>query len=498
MSPKERDPSLPAIPEDSQAKLRSAANWNDKVDEDAEDQEEQGLFEKDNTEEGSGNIGDGDENNGSANAYPLRNDGEDLQRNSGEDATDDDGRRLDPGPFYVQSSTSGESWELTWPIWHLLPANERRAIATQHGMKSIGEFEEYMTLSRAVDESEGIRIEGQRSPGVASIASDNTSPGNGEQTTGNNMPSGQTDVSEDATWHPPFIGDQNEEDDDSSVSSAEEDNTTEAKITSDATEHTDNIDLEDHLEMIRLGGLPCSIPDEILHKCFAYLPIDDFANLALVSPHWSRFTRCESLYKSLCQRIYLKQSKRKTLHISRFGNSYRKMLEVRPRVRTNGGVYVLKYQEIRKIQRDMWTEIPVGAILESVYYRYLYFFEDGRVMYALTHATPVEMIPRFSKMLIHGYGSKDKWGVWGRYQIKKDEVRAWASQDWHDVCFQLKVIPSNKVIQYSTGDKGMYTTMVLEKHMSSPSGNFEEDSYDLVKYEIPTQCYFRFLRDRRL
>ena len=50
---------------------------------------------------------------------------------------------------------------------------------------------------------------------------------------------------------------------------------------------------------------------------------------------------------------------------------------------------MLRYQKVRKIERDMWTEIPVGAILESVYYRYLYFFEDGRVMYALTHATPV-------------------------------------------------------------------------------------------------------------
>ena len=169
-----------------------------------------------------------------------------------------------------------------------------------------------------------------------------------------------------------------------------------------------------------------------------------------------------------------------------------------PRVRTGGGIYVLKYSEVRKIQRDMWTEIPLGAVLESVYYRYLYFFEDGRCMYALTHATPVEMIPRLEKMQIHGYGSKDKWGVWGRYQIKKDTVRVWASHSWHDVCFQLKVIPSNKVLHYSTGDRGLYTTMMLEKHMSSPSGNFEDDSYDRVEYEIPDHCYFQYLRDRRL
>lgn len=177
------------------------------------------------------------------------------------------------------------------------------------------------------------------------------------------------------------------------------------------------------------------------------------------------------------------------------------MLELRPRVRTGSGMYVLKYTEVRKIQRDMWTEIPVGAILESVYYRYLYFFEDGRVMYALTHVTPLEMIPRFRRMLVHGQKSSesnDKWGVWGRYQITKDVVRVWIAQAWHEVCFQLKVIHSNKELHYDSGDLGLCTSMCLDMHMSSVSGNFDDDSHDLVKYEIPEHCYFRFLRDRRL
>ena len=139
-------------------------------------------------------------------------------------------------------------------------------------------------------------------------------------------------------------------------------------------------------------------------------------------------------------------------------------------------------------------------VLVNVYYRYLYFFEDGRVMYALTHISPMEMIPRFSKMLLHGYGSKDKWGVWGRYQIKKDIVRVWASQKWTDVCFQLKVIQSNKVLHYYAGDKGVCTSMKLEDHMTSVSSNFDDDSNDLVRYDLPSgeQSYFRFLRDRRL
>ena len=106
----------------------------------------------------------------------------------------------------------------------------------------------------------------------------------------------------------------------------------------------------------------------------------------------------------------------------------------------------MKYHQVIKYERDMFTEIPAGAILESVHYRYLYFFEDGRAMYALTHGTPLEMIPRFVGMLLRGgpddngrrggggggsggsgSGGKDKWGVWGRYQIARDVVRVWVA-----------------------------------------------------------------------
>ena len=43
-----------------------------------------------------------------------------------------------------------ERWEVTWPIWHMLPRDERKSLAVKHGYKSIGEFEEYMSLQRAV------------------------------------------------------------------------------------------------------------------------------------------------------------------------------------------------------------------------------------------------------------------------------------------------------------------------------------------------------------
>lgn len=472
MIPRERDEALPAIPEDSESKLRSTSLIDE---EDDADDQEQRLYEADNIQ-------------GDDNEAQTVDDNKEASLTTSHTSSEDGNR------FYVQSATGGQ-WELTWPIWHLLPRNERREIATQYGMKTIGEFEEYMSLTRAVDESEGI-IGSARSGVIVSSAADMRDRIDVAGDLSNNDDSNQSsDLQSD--WQPPFVVKGDDDDDDLSVSSSESADS--AKETKSSTGF-ENIDLEsNYLEIIERGGLPCTLPDEILRKCFAFLPIDDHANLALVSPHWSKFTRCEELYKSLCQRIYLNQSKRKVLHVHKFGNSYRRMLEIRPRIRVGGGLYVLKYQEVKKIQRDMWTEIPVGAVLESIYYRYLYFFEDGRVMYALTHAHPMEMIPRFANMILRGYGSKDKWGVWGKYQIKKDIVKVWASQKWHDVCFQMRLLPSNRVLNYDNGDRGVCTTMQLEKHMSSASGNFEDDNYyDLVTYEVPQHLYFRFLRDRRL
>jgi hypothetical protein len=148
MSPKGRDLSLAAIPEDSEAK---PSNFND---EDAEDREEQGLFEQDNADAVVG-VDDQEELDGGS-AAATAADATNKQSNLwGEDNDISNGNENgESGRFYIQSS-AGDSWELTWPIWHMLPRNERRAIATQHGMKSIGEFEEYMSLSRAVDDSEG-------------------------------------------------------------------------------------------------------------------------------------------------------------------------------------------------------------------------------------------------------------------------------------------------------------------------------------------------------
>ena len=67
----------------------------------------------------------------------------------------------------------------------------------------------------------------------------------------------------------------------------------------------------DLTDIISLGGQILILHDELLHKVFSYLPVDSYGSLALVSPHWKHLTRTETVYRRLCERLYLKQSKRK-------------------------------------------------------------------------------------------------------------------------------------------------------------------------------------------
>jgi F-box protein 9 len=362
---------------------------------------------------------------------------------------------LDSSPLWHKEN---EGWELTWPIWHMLPRDERKAIAKKHGYKSIGEFEEYMSLQQAVDDS------GPRE--VYNNALIYPAPPKLEPSL-----SRITEIlanSESA----------NEEDDDDDSSTDEE---KEYNRQSSSGEH------QDLSELIKLGGKILILHDELLHTIFSFLPVDTYGTLVLVSPHWKHLTRTESVYKRLCERLYLNQSKRRQLHVSRFGGLYQQMLEQRPRVKASGGCYVLKYSHIKKIQRDMWTEVPVGAILETVYYRYLYFQEDGRVLYALTTTAPHEMFRRLLKVCLKK--TKDPAAVWGTFQVQKDLLTIVARQNWHTVKFEM-LIKSDEM-------NGRFGTLVLTSHCSSISACFEDWSNDLVEYKVPDGS-FRFVKNKRL
>lgn len=266
--------------------------------------------------------------------------------------------------IYLQ--TKEQRWEMTWPIWHMLPRHERKDIALQYGYKTIGEFEEYMSLRQAFGDS-------------SIIHQDDLQQSSSSQQQIRSSSSKKHPYPNQLLYEP-----------DSKPSSSQQTNDEELKRTTNVEEdeeETDNLECQfiekeldmekEHeiissidqnlssIELIKVGGIILLIPEDILHKVFAWLPADTYATLALVSKHWKYFTRTEHVYKRLCERLYLIQSKRKVLHVHKFHNSYRTMLEIRPRVRAGGGVYVMKYSEIRRIQRDMWTEVCICLYVVS-------------------------------------------------------------------------------------------------------------------------------------
>jgi len=223
-----------------------------------------------------------------------------------------------------------ERWELTWPIWHMLSRQERKDLANKHGYATIGAFEEFMSLKSAVGDSKAYdnsliySTPMQESPHLQSRDIDD-----GEK----KLPA-RIDI----------VDDDDDDDDRTSVDEKLEDDMESERIAS-----TDRLSKE---ELLQAGGHLLLLSEEVLHRIFSWLPVDAYATLALVSPHWKSFSRTETVYRKLCERLYLNQSRRRALHVSRFGNSYRNMLENRPRVRAGGGVYVLKYTQVKVSSAD--------------------------------------------------------------------------------------------------------------------------------------------------
>lgn len=257
-----------------------------------------------------------------------------------EDEYNDDNKNTDVNLDGLPSLWTQDGWSLTWPIWHLLPLDERKKLAIQHGYKTIGEFEEYMSLHRAMDDSEAKKPYANESLYWSEQKQSTAASGNNEAVVDSKLPAlAKNDKGKEET----------EEDED-----VESD--LDRRLESSAA--VEDLSFED---LLKLGGKILMLHDEILHQIFAWLPVDTYAVLARVSPHWKHLTRTEAVYKRLCERLYLNQSKRRQLHVGRFGGSYRTMLEQRPRVRAAGGCYVLKYSQVKRIQRDMWTEVSGTA-----------------------------------------------------------------------------------------------------------------------------------------
>ena len=249
-----------------------------------------------------------------------------------------------------------------------------------------------------------------------------------------------------------------------------------------------------------------SLPDEIiLFQILPYLEIDYYSVFSLTCAKFRALTNTENVYQVLCERSYLQQisSHRKSstkddnviarcillmnkIKIKKYNGSFHTMLLQKPRVKTGCGLYVLKKRTVKKIQRDMWTDIPKGTVLETIYYRYLLFKEDGSVMYAVTSSPPHLIAWKFvaakskGRLVFEkgGCGPKGDKVIWGKYLVKRGSVMLSVKQPWHEVRMSLRI--SEEGDEDATGK---FWSMMVEKHTSSKSGNFDEVSKSEKSYK---------------
>jgi F-box only protein C-terminal region len=477
--------------------------------------------------------------------------------------------------IYLQ--TDAERWEMTWPIWHLLPRQERKDIAVKYGYKTIGEFEEHMSFQEAshqMDSSTAAATYPSSSPSITTVPYPNELLYNQSHST---HATTTTKTSTNLAISEVKIVDEEESDDQTKplkIPNLVKQQSYESLETEDCASQNNNCDGSDESPSLdgsitngtvipsqeylwKLGGLVLLLPEDVYYRIFDFLSVETYAVVALVTPHWKHVTRTERIYKRLCERIYLNQSARASLRVSNFNNSYRTMLEVRPRVRVGGGVYVLKYSQIKRIQRDMWCEIPHGVILESVYYRYLYFQEDGLVLYSLTSAPPHEVFPRLKRICINSNNAKQKESIiqaqngtstnsrssgtnnncrcskhqlGGRHHHGNSKINhqnanstdgnnnhsnlpitgganaieasiVWGTYSVQKYTVTVQAKQSWQHVQFSLQIRPEYNSLhgrfgylSLERHCSSRSGVWDHES---CKYSVPTEP-FRYIRDRRM
>lgn len=122
------------------------------------------------------------------------------------------------------------------------------------------------------------------------------------------------------------------------------------------------------------------------------------------------------------------------------------------------------------------------------YYRYLYFKEDGHVLYALTTQAPHEVFRRFRRYILTSEPDPTIEIVEGRYSVQKRNVTVTAQQSWQYVRLELTIQDESYL--------GRYALLSFDRHLTSFKGGF--DMNDRIEYDIPDGEPFRFVKDRFL
>lgn len=123
----------------------------------------------------------------------------------------------------------------------------------------------------------------------------------------------------------------------------------------------------------RVGGSWHNLPHELVDKILMYLADVDMCGYILIASK-STFQPSEVIFKFLCELIYLKQTRKKQLNVSNWGNSWKSMIIHRPRLRLNG-YYSLRTMYTKAYCNDaFWEEKKLESVEVTFYLPPPYIF----------------------------------------------------------------------------------------------------------------------------
>ena len=183
------------------------------------------------------------------------------------------------------------------------------------------------------------------------------------------------------------------------------------------------------------GGKWHRLPYEMVDYILIFLgDVDMMGYLLIVSRH--TFQPSEKVYEYLCSIIYLQQTSRKLLQVCKWGNSWRRMLYHRPRLRTNG-LYALRTQYTKEHNNDRFWEEKDHRSVEVRFYRCFRFMDHNRVLYSLD----VMEVEDMAKLMQLGT-ARPKQIFEGHYIVQGREVVV----DVSSVCYRSMLLITAYVV----------------------------------------------------
>ncbi|GLJ36845.1 hypothetical protein SUGI_0743820 [Cryptomeria japonica] len=159
------------------------------------------------------------------------------------------------------------------------------------------------------------------------------------------------------------------------------------------------------------------LPDEILFEVFAHMTPYSLGRAACVCRKWRYAVRIPSLWRKACINTWQLSGKEENFKIllTEYGNSWRQMWLLRPRLRFDG-LYVSRNTYIRAGIAEWKTTNPVHVVC---YYRYVRFFPSGKFFYKNSSLKLKEVAKS-----MQGRPSKANSVFCGRYTMVNDQIEA--------------------------------------------------------------------------